>query len=128
MNFNIRKPDITSYQNVLQACANDSSLKVGTEISEELKQSHTDWLNDPVIQTNLIDLYGKCGYLTKCDQLFEEIKREQFEIYQNEMTIWNAMIHAYGRNGNLDKVKELFNRLKSETNLYFQIDKHTLIY
>eukprot|EP01084_Bolivina_argentea_P107378 191983_1 len=112
------KPDIISYQNVLQACANDVSLETGKEISEELKRLNVNWLNDVVIQMNLIHMYGKCGHLDKCDELFDEIRTYQYDVYQNEIIIWNAMIHAYGRNGYLKKVKELLALMMKHTNLY----------
>eukprot|EP01083_Nonionella_stella_P133185 404886_1 len=115
--FHHLQPDIVSYQNVLQACSNDASIGRGKQISDELKQTHSGWLKDVVVQMNLIQLYGKCGYLEKCDELFDEIRTYQPDIYHGETSIWNAMIHSYGRNGNLPKVKELYESMMQETNL-----------
>ncbi len=42
---------------------------------------NVNWLNDIIIQTNVIHMH-------KCDELFDEIKTQQFD----------AMIHTYGRN------------------------------
>merc|ERR1712228_490561 len=82
--------------------------------------------NDLSIQINLLHLYGKCGYLEQCNELFLQIKDNQFEtVYQREISIWNAMIHAFGRNGKLQKVQQIFEELQTETNLF--PDRQTFI-
>ena len=113
------KPDMTSYQNVLASCAEDTSLHSGQQIGEEMKRMlpHSEWAHDVGIQMNLIAMYGKCGYLEQCEHLFDEMRRTQPALYHREICIWNAMLHAFGRNGYLQKVKALYDRLLMEEEL-----------
>ena len=113
------KPDMTSYQNALASCAEDTSLDSGRQIGEEMKRMFPDSeLSQSVtIQMNLIQMYGKCGYLEQCEVLFEEMKRKQPAMYHREICIWNAMLHAFGRNGYLHRVKALYAQLLEEREL-----------
>ena len=117
--------DTTSFQNALQAAANDNLYGFGQQIFEQMAERKGKEGSDISIVMNLIHLYGKCGYLDKCSELFAEIKRNQSEVYKHEISIWNAMIHAFGRNGKLEEVKALFEELQTETDLF--ADRQTFI-
>ena len=113
------KPDMTSYQNALASCAEDTSLDSGRQIGEEMKRMFPDseLAQSVTIQMNLVQMYGKCGYLEQCELLFDEMKRKQPAMYHREICIWNAMLHAFGRNGYLQRVKGLYAQLLEEKEL-----------
>ena len=41
-------------------------------------------------------MYGKCGQLNVCKDIFNEIRSKDYKKYSTEIKLWNAMIHAYG--------------------------------
>merc|ERR1712032_1803396 len=75
-------------------------------------------LNDLEIQICLISLYGKCSDLEECNRIFDTIKSEENEKYQNELSIWNALMNAYGRNGKSNDCMELFTKMNAETKIH----------
>ena len=64
-------------------------------------------LEEEVIAMHLISLYGKCGDLAACRQIFGERKWTQIEV-------WNAIIAAFGRNARFKDAKALFEAMQSE--------------
>merc|ERR1712228_122579 len=61
-------------------------------------------MGDVAIQSNLINLYGKCGDLDICQQIFDESDKEH-------VLVWNAMINSLGRNGQIEAAKTMFNEM-----------------
>lgn len=119
INNNI-KPNKICYSILFKACTFGTSYHFGKEIHELLIKDNNNnkWiLNETEIQITLINMYGKCGILNKCDEIYNKIKLNEYNKYLSEIGIWNAMINAYGRNGNIDYAKELFDIMKLETKL-----------
>ena len=129
------EPDVICYALLFTACTNGTSYYYGTQIHEKLKNCKDLQyiLRYPEVQTNLINMYGKCGMMDKCEEIFQDIdknkkmnknKRYKYDKHDNNMALWNAMIHSYGRNGFVDKSIELChkmeykNRLKPDSNTY----------
>ena len=106
------KPDLISFVIAIKSCTDATLLHHGQIIHKQLKRQENEWmLNDISIQTNLINMYGKCGNLNECENIFDNIKSKENDKYKNEIVIWNAMINAYGRNGKLSKVKQIYELL-----------------
>ncbi len=70
-----------------------------------------------MVGISLINFYGKCGVIGKCEEIFEYIRKYEFDTFVSETSIWNAMIHAYGRNGNIENVKDLYNEMINENGI-----------
>eukprot|EP01083_Nonionella_stella_P041545 112595_1 len=116
--YDTLKPDVITYSILFEACANATAYEFGTNVYESIKQSNdTQILKDTVVQTNLINMYGKCGMFDVCIALFEEIKHTQWETYRTEIAIWNAMMDTYGRNGDIDGMQRLLDLMKEDTDL-----------
>lgn len=73
----------------IKACSLVCSLIIGKEIHGQVIKS-TFGL-DVVVQTSLIDMYGKCGLVQYAQNLFEMIP-------QRSIITWNAMIGCYALN------------------------------
>ena len=103
-----------SYAIALKAATQGMAYFVGRQIHEELKECRPRLLSDLSIQSCLISLYGKCGKLGICREIFDGIKRSEPDKYRREIKLWNAMIHALGRNGDIHGALALFKELKAE--------------
>eukprot|EP01084_Bolivina_argentea_P304410 525696_1 len=104
------KPDTVCYAIALKTCTQCTAYHFGKTIHNELKNNeYLSWiLNETEIQINLIELYGKCGYLNICKDIFNNIKLNQNNKYLSEINLWNAMIHSFGRNGLLSDAFEYY--------------------
>ena len=102
--------DVITFAILFEACSNESAYHFGVEMHEEIKGRRPDIIGDPVVQCNLINLYGKCGMMEHCWSMFEGIE-------QRPIAVWNAMLHALGRNGDMDGVHRLRERMQSESGL-----------
>eukprot|EP01083_Nonionella_stella_P155451 502167_1 len=101
-------PSMISYAVALKACTQCTMWHVGDAIYETLKSNaELHWmLRDISIQINLINLYGKCGMLGTCDEIFDGSDNAAKDI-----RIWNAIMKAYGRNGDAIKAKQILNEM-----------------
>ena len=108
--YNI-KPDVISYAIVLKACKQATALHLGQQIHAQLTSA---MLINTDIQINLINLYGKCGRLSICEEIMEGIKQNEPKKYHSEISIWNALIHSYGRNGKVWESMELYKKMKDD--------------
>ena len=61
-------PETGCFVSALKACTNGTNLHIGERIHEMVQ--HTEIMNDIGIQINLIKMYGKCGELNKCKEIF----------------------------------------------------------
>eukprot|EP01084_Bolivina_argentea_P282837 484246_1 len=106
-------PDRICYSIFFDVCTNSTSLYFGQQIHDKLKTDTKSGfiLSDTEIQTKIINMYGKCGSLQKCKDMFENIKNK------NEISVWNAMMHSFGRNGEFDECMQFFNKIKMNDRL-----------
>ena len=104
------KPEIGCFVTALKACTSGTILHIGRRIHDEVEG--TAMMRDLGILINLIKMYGKCGDLEKCREIFENALRCGGEEIKGNIGIWNAMIHALGRNGETDAVLAVYERLK----------------
>lgn len=73
----------------LNACSLLCSLINGKEIHGQVIKSKHEL--DPMVQTSLIDMYGKCGQMKYAEKLFNSIS-------QKSIVTWNAMVGGYALN------------------------------
>ncbi|KAH7427133.1 hypothetical protein KP509_10G031500 [Ceratopteris richardii] len=84
-------PNVVTYSCILKACASLGALKKGEEIHEDLIRQ--DLLQDNVvIGTALVDMYAKCGALSKAHGVLEKLSFR-------DVVCWSALISGYTQNG-----------------------------
>eukprot|EP01083_Nonionella_stella_P195156 719162_1 len=97
-------PDKVCYVTVLKACTHASILQFGQEIHKQL-QLNSLAHKDALIQMHLINMYGKCGQIEMCKEIFDNIQSK-------EMGIYDAMLYAFSRNSDADSAMQLFEEIK----------------
>ncbi len=113
MNNSKVKPDLLTYINLFKACTHETAYYFGKMIHDTLRQEVYGKyiLKHKEMQISLIHFYGKCGVIEKCEEIFEYIRKNEWDKLISEIAIWNAMIHAFGRNGIIENVKDLYNKM-----------------
>ncbi|CAF2046660.1 unnamed protein product [Rotaria magnacalcarata] len=88
---------------------NDALSRIGDySISESMiKQMPDSFCHDNQIQTALIDMWGKIGYMDKAKEIFEKN-------LQPDQTMHNSMIHGYGLNGKSVEAIQHYHRLPKD--------------
>ncbi|KVH96519.1 Pentatricopeptide repeat-containing protein [Cynara cardunculus var. scolymus] len=87
--YNMR-PDRFTIMSTLHASSLVCSLPKGKEIHALTIKSKLEC--NPMVQTSLIDMYGKCGGMCYAERFFNMIS-------QRHIASWNAMIRGYALNG-----------------------------
>ncbi|KAL3514967.1 hypothetical protein ACH5RR_021869 [Cinchona calisaya] len=93
---------------ILGACSLNGYLLNGKEVHSQLIRRGLD--SDSMIETSLIDMYGKCGLFEYSEKLFNRVS-------QRSVTVWNAIIGAYGLNDEPLKSFSCFKRIQGSDNL-----------
>eukprot|EP01083_Nonionella_stella_P026725 73609_1 len=97
------RPDVISYVIMLKACTQATAYHFGCDIHRQLEEN--ELLNHVDIQTHLIRMYGKCGMLSQCQQIFERSN------HKSKVDIWNAMMYSFGRNGDIQTASEWYQQM-----------------
>ncbi|KAL0555709.1 hypothetical protein IC582_009665 [Cucumis melo] len=93
------KPDCYTMVGVLSACATLGALDLGIWASS-LMDRH-EFLSNPVLGTALIDMYSKCGSVTRAWEIFRTMEKK-------DRVVWNAMMVGLSMNGHAKAVFSLF--------------------
>ena len=110
--------DAITFSTALKACADGTSSCDGQSIHETLKtKKYKNLLKETMIQTNLINMYGKNGNLPECEKIFADSNKT------TEIGLWNAMINAYGRNGDIKNAQNLFSEMTRNVDIT-QMQRH----
>ncbi|XP_024537803.1 putative pentatricopeptide repeat-containing protein At1g56570 [Selaginella moellendorffii] len=100
-------PDARTFAAVLKACAIVPSLETGREVHREICRRGLESKNE-VLQSGLVDFYGKCGSMVDAEQLF-------YSIASTDLVTWTALIAGYSRQGDHSgKVFEFFHKMVDE--------------
>ena len=83
------RPDRFSMISALGACSLDCCLRSGKEIHCQVLRCGLEL--DVMVQTSLLDMYGKCGRMDYAERLFDRITPKN-------VVAWNAMIGGYALN------------------------------
>lgn len=92
-------PDKMTIASVLSACASLGAVDQGTWVHDYLNRNEMEC--DMVIATALVDMYGKCGSLSRALDVFRSMKNK-------DVLAWTAMLSAFAINGNGREAFELF--------------------
>lgn len=89
---------------LLHACANLKDLARGLQIHEEFLD--TELLKrDPFVGSALLDMYAKCGLLSKAQEVFDELSNR-------DVVSWTALIAGYVEHGHGKKALECFEQMQ----------------
>ncbi|KAJ7968975.1 Pentatricopeptide repeat-containing protein [Quillaja saponaria] len=100
-------PDGFTFGTVLTACGNLGSLKQGKEVHAKIV---TSGLSDVVVDSSLLDMYGKCGSVNESRCVFDRMSKK------NSVS-WSALLGAYCQKGEFETVINLFREME-EPDLY----------
>ncbi|KAK4789779.1 hypothetical protein SAY86_017083 [Trapa natans] len=98
-------PDDTTWVTVISSCTARGDASFATRLMERLglDQEHID-LNY-FVKTALLNMYAKCGNITKARWIFDDLGSRRSTV------TWNAMISAYCKEGDLASARELFDMM-----------------
>ncbi|KAH7291454.1 hypothetical protein KP509_29G017400 [Ceratopteris richardii] len=99
-------PSVPTFACVLKVCGSIKAIKKGEQIHDEIARQRL-FERQIVLGNSLIDMYAKCGALSKAWRVFEELP------YRNVVT-WNAMIGGYAQHGKGNQALECFKQMQSE--------------
>ena len=119
------EPDIISFKIVLKACAVGTAFHFGDSVYALMDEKGIldDTTVDIGIWIHLINLYGKCGMMDRCEEIWDRVDGQQ---KRENLVLWNAMIRAFGRNGKLDEALDIYERINGECGL--EGDRKTFIH
>ncbi|KAH7330889.1 hypothetical protein KP509_20G006900 [Ceratopteris richardii] len=99
-------PDAVTYLCILKACGSTGAEVWGERFHHEIaKQGH--WKNHVVLSTALIDMYVKCGAITKARQVLEELP-------VRDSVSWNALMIGYVKQGEASHARDCFEQMQCE--------------
>ncbi|CAM8987761.1 unnamed protein product [Rhodiola kirilowii] len=98
------RPDKITFANVITACGSVGAIDHGKWVHSYLKKS--DLSCDYVIETALVDMYGKCGCLDTAVEVF-------CSMHNKDVLAWTAMISVFALHGRNKKAFELFDEMIS---------------
>ncbi|KAB2097586.1 hypothetical protein ERO13_A01G170800v2 [Gossypium hirsutum] len=93
------RPDGITMINLLPACAQMGALLMGKSIHASAIRK--GFLPHIVLETALVDFYGRCGKLKLAKHVFTRIN-------EKNLASWNAMIAAYVQNGQYSDALDMF--------------------
>jgi pentatricopeptide repeat protein len=99
-------PDSITFTCILEACGSIGSINIGGEVHKEIKSLGL-LIGNIVLCTALVDMYAKCGALTRAQEVFDGIVTQ-------DVALWNALISGYAQLGKVKKVLCLFNCMLAE--------------
>ncbi|XP_031492494.1 pentatricopeptide repeat-containing protein At2g33680-like [Nymphaea colorata] len=98
-------PDRFTLAAVLRLCSSTAAMEQGKQVhGHAIKRS----LEDVFVQSCLVEMYSKCGFIEIARRVFERSKN------RGDLVLWTAMISGYGKHGKSEQVVELFDRMLSE--------------
>jgi pentatricopeptide repeat protein len=90
---------------VLKACSSARSLSKGREIHDDIARE--GWLKKHIsIATSLLDMYAKCGALSRAREVFDEIPHQ-------DSVAWNALIAGYAQHGHGEEALKCYREMRS---------------
>ncbi|RZC84533.1 hypothetical protein C5167_047320 [Papaver somniferum] len=99
------EPDGFTFASVLTACGRLGAISNGKWVHSLMTERQIE-LNY-ILNSELIDMYSRCGRIETAKEVFESVKREH-------ISVWNSMITGLAMNGLAWEVIEIFTRLKRE--------------
>lgn len=99
------RPNASTLVSLLSACAASGDLVLGQCIHEYVEKQ--ELVLDAVLGTALVDMYSKCGLLSKAIDVFKGIEIK-------DVKCWTAMISGYGINGEAKDAITLYYKMEED--------------
>ncbi|GAY61971.1 hypothetical protein CUMW_214170 [Citrus unshiu] len=93
---------------LLRACAGLSAAEFGRQVHAYMIRKCCNLGNDVFMQSSLIEMYGKCGLVTKALQVFNLAGHRLEGEINKDVVLWTSMLGVYGRNGYFKEVIKLY--------------------
>ncbi|KAL3650460.1 hypothetical protein CASFOL_006863 [Castilleja foliolosa] len=98
------RPDKVTVAGALSACASIGAIDQGKWVHSYLQRSKMGC--DMVIDTALVDMYGKCGYIEKAYEVFKGM-------HDKDVLAWTVMISVLALNGLGDEAFGIFTEMEA---------------
>ncbi|KAF5189368.1 Pentatricopeptide repeat-containing protein [Thalictrum thalictroides] len=95
-------PDNYIFATLVKACASLSTVRVGKQVHARFVSSQ--FYDDDVVKSSLVDMYSKCGLTEDARRVFESVS------WKNSVC-WTALISGYARNGQSKEAVEVLRRM-----------------
>jgi pentatricopeptide repeat protein len=92
---------------ILKACGSVGAIDTGEKIHEEIIGRCLLDKEDIVLGNALVDMYAKCGMLSKAAQVLESLP-------MRNVVSWNALISGYAEQGEGSEALECFEKMQKE--------------
>ncbi|KAH7433435.1 hypothetical protein KP509_07G069700 [Ceratopteris richardii] len=99
-------PCRVTYLSILKACGSLKARELGEQIHEEIGRQGL-LKEDTMLGNALIDMYTKCGTLSKAEQLLDELS-------VRDVVSWSTLIAGYSKQGQEEKAFISFERMQDE--------------
>ncbi|XP_071698694.1 pentatricopeptide repeat-containing protein At1g34160-like [Rutidosis leptorrhynchoides] len=97
------KPDALTCSFTLKACARALAYNEAIQLHSQVIRYGV--VQDVLLQTTLLDVYAKVGYLDNASKLFDEMSKR-------DVTCWNAIIAGLAQGNRPDEALQMFKRMK----------------
>lgn len=99
-------PDVATLMSVLKGCISTGSTDKGEEIHAEIERK--GFLEgDLVVGNALVDMYAKCGLLSKAQEVFDRLPL-------HDVVSWNSLIGGYVGHGQSEEALKCFEQMQLE--------------
>jgi pentatricopeptide repeat protein len=95
-------PSGFTFSSVLNACGRVPAVVEGKQVHARVIQS--GFLGNKIVQTALLDMYAKCGYVCDARDVFDGM-------VERDVVAWTAMICGYAKVGRMVDARLLFDNM-----------------
>ncbi|XP_010062168.2 pentatricopeptide repeat-containing protein At3g21470 isoform X2 [Eucalyptus grandis] len=113
------EPDEVTVVGALSACGQSGSLDVGKKIHDMITNKRIN--PNQFVLNALVDMYAKCGDLTKAKLIFDGIP-------EKNCACWNSMISGFAIHGQCKEALEFFTKMEdSGLEIFSKMDKCNIL-
>ncbi|KAM0868653.1 hypothetical protein ACQ4PT_041171 [Festuca glaucescens] len=98
-------PDSVTLRSVIMACAQLGSTDLAAWMEDYVRRS--EYREDVLVNTALIDMYAKSGSIALAREVFERMRAQE-----RDVVVWSALISGYGVHGYLAEAIGMFEDMK----------------
>ncbi|KAI3960007.1 hypothetical protein MKW92_009106 [Papaver armeniacum] len=103
------EPDFVCWTTVISAFTRNDRVKQGKEVHAKVVTAGI--CGNVIVESSLVDMYGKCGLTSYSRQVFDRMPRK------NSVS-WCALLGAYCQNGDFESVIGIFREMEKTDDLY----------
>ena len=99
-------PDIVTFICILKACGSRGNVDKGEQIHDEIQRRGLLG-KDSMLGNALVDMYAKCGALTRARQVLDEL-------WVRDIVSWSTLIAGHAKDGNCYEALNCFHQMQRE--------------